>query len=125
MTFLITHRCMLFLSALSIWLPNVVAADPIRITHNQPFPPLSELKNGKSEGLMIDVLRAASARVGLELEFVAAPLEQMQLTLKDGRADALLSGMTPERLRLYDFSSQGWQPAARCLCVRRVRRPRI
>jgi polar amino acid transport system substrate-binding protein len=106
MTFLIIHRCMVFLSALLVWLPNVVAAaDPIRITHNQPFPPLSELKNGKSEGLMIDVLRAASGRAGLELEFVVAPLEQMQRTLTDGRADALLSGMTPERLRSYDFSA--------------------
>ncbi len=106
MTSFVTHGYTLVLSALLVGLSNtLVVADPIRITHNQPFPPLSELKNGKSEGLMIDVLRAASARVGLELEFVAAPLEQMQQTLKDGRADALLSAMTPERLRSYDFSS--------------------
>jgi polar amino acid transport system substrate-binding protein len=94
------------LSGLLLWLSNAnVLADPVRITHNQPFPPLSELKNGKSEGLLIDVLQAASARVGLELEFVAAPLDQMEQTLKDGRADAFLTAMTPERLESYDFSA--------------------
>src|SRR5882672_7418799 len=96
----------LVVSALFLWLSNAVSvADPVRITHNQPFPPLSELKNRKSEGLLIDVLRAASARVGLELEFVAAPLDQMEQTLKDGRADAFLTAITPERLKAYDFST--------------------
>ena len=96
----------LVVSALFLWLSNAVsAADPVRITHNQPFPPFSELKNGKSEGLLIDVLRAASERVGLELEFVAAPLDQMEQTLKDGRAEAFLTAITPERLKSYDFSA--------------------
>jgi len=80
-------------------------AEPVRITHNHPFPPLSELRNGKSEGLLIDVVRAASVRVGLEIEFVGVPVEQMELTLKDGRADAFLTAMTPERLKFYDFSA--------------------
>jgi len=96
----------LAVSVFLFWLSNAACvAEVIRITHNQPFPPLSELKNGKSEGLLIDVLRAASARVGLELEFVAAPLDQMEQTLKDGRADAFLTAMTPERLKSYDFSA--------------------
>jgi len=96
----------LIVSALSLWLSNTgSAADLVRITHLQPFPPFSEVKNGKSEGLQIDVLRAASARVGLELEFVAAPLDQMEQALKDGRADAFLTAMTPERLKSYDFSA--------------------
>jgi polar amino acid transport system substrate-binding protein len=80
-------------------------AEHVRITHNHPFPPFSELRNGRSEGLLIDVLRAASARVGLEIEFVGVPLEQMELTLKDGRADAFLTAMTPERLKSYDFGA--------------------
>jgi polar amino acid transport system substrate-binding protein len=91
---------------LLLWLSNAgSAAEPVRITHNQPFPPLSELRNGKSEGLLIDVLRAASARVGLEIEFVGVPLDQMEQTLKGGRADAFLTAMTPERMKLYDFSA--------------------
>jgi polar amino acid transport system substrate-binding protein len=106
MASLVVHGRTLILTALLVALPNLaVVADPIRITHNQPFPPLSELKNGQSEGLLIDVLRAASARVGLEIEFVPAPLEQMEQTLRDGRADAVLTAMTPERLKVYDFSA--------------------
>jgi Bacterial extracellular solute-binding proteins, family 3 len=49
----------------------------LRITYNQPFPPFSEFKNGESEGLAIDILRAAARQVGIDLEFVASPLEQM------------------------------------------------
>jgi polar amino acid transport system substrate-binding protein len=106
MTIVLIHGWKLLLCVFLLSLSRAAAvADPIRITHNQPFPPLSELRNGKSVGLLIDVLRAASARVGLEVEFVPAPLEQMEQTLKDGRADALLTGITPERLKSYDFSA--------------------
>jgi polar amino acid transport system substrate-binding protein len=80
-------------------------AESFRIIHNQPFPPFSELKNGKSEGLSIDILRAAAGRVGIDLEFVASPIEQMEQTLKDGRGDALLGAVTPERAKSYDFST--------------------
>jgi ABC-type amino acid transport substrate-binding protein len=91
---------------LCLWLADVCAiAEPFRITHNNPFPPFTEFKDGKSQGLTIDLLRAAAVRVGIELEFVASPLEQMEQTLKDGRADALLVAVTPERLKSYDVSS--------------------
>ncbi len=103
---LAVNRCMLGFAVLLFggWNAGCLA-EPVRITHNHPFPPLSELRNGKSEGLLIDVVRAASVRVGLEIEFVGVPVEQMELTLKDGRADAFLTAMTPERLKFYDFSA--------------------
>jgi polar amino acid transport system substrate-binding protein len=81
------------------------AAETARITHNQPFPPFTEVKNGKSEGLAVDILRAAGARAGIELEFVPAPLDQMAQTLKDGRAEALFVAITPERQQLFDLSA--------------------
>lgn len=84
---------------------GVGAAESLRITHNQPFPPFAEFKNGKSEGLAIDILRAAAAREGIELEFVAAPLEQMAQTLAEGRVDALLVAATPERMATFDLSA--------------------
>jgi polar amino acid transport system substrate-binding protein len=84
---------------------GVVAAETFRVTHNQPFPPFAELKNGKSEGLAIDILHAAAARVGIELEFVATPLEPMGQTLVEGRADALLVAATPERMATFDLSA--------------------
>jgi ABC-type amino acid transport substrate-binding protein len=83
----------------------VGAAETFRITHTQPFPPFAEFKNGKSEGLAIDILHAAAARVGIELEFVAAPLEQMGQTLTEGRADALIVAVTPERMATFDLTA--------------------
>jgi ABC-type amino acid transport substrate-binding protein len=84
---------------------GVGAAETFRVAHNQPFPPFAELKDGRSEGLAIDILHAAAARVGIELEFVAAPLEKMGQALTEGRADALLVAATPERMATFDLSA--------------------
>lgn len=81
------------------------AAETVRIAYNQPFPPFAEVKNGKSQGLAVDILSAAGARVGIEWEFVPAPLDQVAQTLKDGRAGALFVAITPERQQLFDFSA--------------------
>jgi ABC-type amino acid transport substrate-binding protein len=79
-------------------------AEVIRIAYNQPFPPFAEFKSGKSDGLAVDILRAAAARATIDLEFVPAPLDQLLQTLKDGRADALFVAITPERRQSFDFS---------------------
>jgi polar amino acid transport system substrate-binding protein len=77
----------------------------VRIAHPQVFPPFSEVSNGNSVGLAVDILRAAAARVGFEVEFVPVPFEQVQRTLEDGRAQAIFPlTITPERLPLFDFS---------------------
>jgi polar amino acid transport system substrate-binding protein len=80
-------------------------AGPIRISHVEPFPPLAELKNGRSEGLAVDIVRAAAARAGIEVEFVGLPLEQFRAALRDGRADAIFLGVAPENLSIFDFSA--------------------
>jgi polar amino acid transport system substrate-binding protein len=88
-----------------LWLSQAQArAEPVRISHVEPFPPFAELKNGRSEGLAIDIVRAAAARARIEVEFVALPLEQFRLSLKDGRADAIFLGIAPENLSIFDFS---------------------
>jgi ABC-type amino acid transport substrate-binding protein len=80
-------------------------AEPVRIAHAQEFPPLAEVRDGKSEGLAIDILRAAAARAGMEVQFVAVPFEQVPLTLADGRAEgAFPLAATPERRQLFDFT---------------------
>ena len=81
------------------------AADTVRIAHDQDFPPLSEVSGGKSEGLAIDILRAAAARAGIEVEFVPVPFEERQRTLEDGRAQAYFPlAITLERRQSLDFS---------------------
>jgi polar amino acid transport system substrate-binding protein len=78
---------------------------PIRIAHDQGFPPFVEFKDGRSEGLAVDIFRAAAARAGVDVKFVPVPFEQRQLTLGDGRADAYFPlSSTPERLQLFDFT---------------------
>ena len=54
----------------------------------------------------MDILRAAAARVGVNVELVPVPFEQIQRTLADGRAQAIFPlTITPERLPLFDFSA--------------------
>jgi polar amino acid transport system substrate-binding protein len=81
-------------------------AQPVRIAYAEVFPPFTELKDGKAEGLAVDIVRAATERSRIEVEFVAVPFEQVQKTLEDGRAEAVFPlTITPERLPLFDFSA--------------------
>src|SRR5690242_7856784 len=78
---------------------------PVRIAHDQDFPPFAEFKDGRSEGLAVDIFRAAAAQAGVDVKFLPVPFEQRRLTLQDGRADAYFPlSITPERLRLFDFT---------------------
>ncbi|HEY2229397.1 MAG TPA: transporter substrate-binding domain-containing protein [Xanthobacteraceae bacterium] len=88
-----------------LWLAQAHAqAETVRITHVEPFPPLAELKDGRSQGLAVDIVRAAAVRAGIEVEFVGLPLEQLRPSLKDARADAIFLGLAPENRPLFDFS---------------------
>jgi len=79
--------------------------EPVRVAHDSGFPPFAEVKDGKSEGLAVDIFRAVAARAGVDVKFVPVAFEQRQLTLVDGRADAYFPlSITPERLQLFDFS---------------------
>jgi polar amino acid transport system substrate-binding protein len=81
------------------------ASEPFRIAHNQNLPPFMMVQDGKSVGLGVDVLRAAAVRAGIELAFVPVTIEHQLASLKDGRADALLSADTPERREMLDFGA--------------------
>lgn len=82
------------------------AAEPVRIAYPEVFPPFAEFKDKKTEGLAVDIVRAAAERAGIEVEFVPVPFEQVQKTLADGRAEAVFPlTITPERLPLFDFSA--------------------
>jgi len=79
--------------------------EPVRVAHDSGFPPFAEVKDGKSEGLAVDIFRAVAARAGVDVKFVPVSFQQRQLTLADGRADAYFPlSITPERLQLFDFS---------------------
>ena len=70
------------------------------------FPPFVEIKDGKPTGLAVDIVRAAAAKAGIDVDFVPVPFDQVHGTLKDGRADAIFPiAITPEREAVYDFSA--------------------
>jgi len=81
-------------------------AEPVQIAYAEVFPPFTELKDGKAEGLAVEIVLAAAARAGINVELVPVPFEQIQRTLEDGRAQAIFPlTITPERLPLFDFSA--------------------
>jgi polar amino acid transport system substrate-binding protein len=81
--------------------------EPVRVAHDRDFPPFAEVKGGKSEGLTVDIFRAAAARAAVEVKFVPVSFEDRQLTLEDGRADAYLpAAIIPDRLQLFDFTDE-------------------
>lgn len=63
-------------------------AEPVQIAYAEVFPPFTELKDGKAEGLAVEIVLAAAARVGINVELVPVPFEQIQRTLEDSRAQA-------------------------------------
>src|SRR5262249_39589744 len=53
-----------------------------------------------------DIFRAAAERAGYEVVFVPLPMEQVELSLKDGRAIAAIPlAITPDRRERLDFSA--------------------
>ena len=101
----VIRRVLVTVALLSIWHGGQAMAEPVRIAYADVFPPFTELRDGKAVGLAVEIVRAAAWHAGIEVEFVAAPFEQVQRTLEDGRAEAVFPlTITPERLPLFDFS---------------------
>ena len=57
-----------------------MADEPVRVAHDSGFPPFAEVKDGKSEGLAVDIFRAVAARARVDVKFVPVSFEQRQLT---------------------------------------------
>ncbi len=81
------------------------AAEKVRLAHDDPFPPFAVYKDGRSEGIVIDILQEALKRVNMEPVYTPAHMDKIQDLLKAGDVDGLaFLGITPERKKLYDFS---------------------
>jgi hypothetical protein len=63
------------------------------------------IQGGKSVGLAADIIRAAAVRAGIDALFVPVTIEQQMPSLSECRADALYTGITPERSQLLDFGA--------------------
>jgi ABC-type amino acid transport substrate-binding protein len=103
----------------------LIGAEQVRITHNQVFPPYAEVQEGKSVGLAVDIIRAAAARAGIDVVFVPLTIEQQMPALRDGRADATFSGVSPERQQFLDFSAPVIATGLRSMSACRMRHLKI
>lgn len=93
------------LTLLSLMAVPNASAETIRVAHNRLLPPFSEVKDGKSVGLLIDIFRAAAERAGYEVEFFPVALDEMEASLKEGRAVATIpTAITPQRRQTMDFT---------------------
>lgn len=94
------------LSILTLGVACAAQAQTIHVAHDQRFPPFAESKDGKSEGLAVDILNAAAQKAGLSIVYVPVPFEEIQRTLNDGRADAIFPlAINPERRASFDFTT--------------------
>jgi polar amino acid transport system substrate-binding protein len=79
--------------------------DTFRLSHIKSFEPFAIAKGDKSEGLSIDILTEALARVGLKAAFVGQDQDKEQESLAQGQVDGLtFFAINPERKKTYDFS---------------------
>ncbi len=97
---------LLFFAFLAFGATPVRADQSVRIAFQTDFAPFVYVKDGKPEGLIIDILNAAAQRSGFTITFVPTPFAQLDATLTNGKADGITPlAVTPDRKKTYDFSS--------------------
>jgi polar amino acid transport system substrate-binding protein len=87
------------------WLLTPFAsADTVRVAHPTQLKSLISVKDGKSVGLVAEILRAAAAREGITIVFVPMSTGVME-ALTNGMADAIAPMLiTPKSQESYDFT---------------------
>lgn len=78
----------------------------MRIGHDVPFEPFAVIEDGRSTGLIVDLVAEALRRAGIGHRFVPLALDASEGALADGTVDALaFKGVSPERRAKMDFSA--------------------
>lgn len=92
------------------------------VCHDDLFVPYFMQKHGRIEGLNVDVLREAAARLGIAIEFRAMPWRRLEseLARPQGTVDcAFAMSRTPAREQYLEFGKVALQPTEYALFVRR------
>ena len=78
----------------------------LKIGHDASFEPFAMVENGRSTGLILDVVAAAMQRMKRDYAFVVLKLDESETALVAGKVDALaFKGDTAERRVRLDFSA--------------------
>ncbi len=81
-------------------------SEALRIGHDAAFEPFAVVENGRSIGLILDVVGEAMKRMRRDFAFAVLSLDEAETALADGKVDALaFKGDTPERRARMDFSA--------------------
>lgn len=85
---------------------GAVRGEALRSAAEPDYPPLSVAsENGMATGFSVELLKAISRAVNLDVSFKSAPWAQIKEELANGELDMLpLVGRTPEREPLFDFT---------------------
>lgn len=80
--------------------------DMVRLVHIRSFEPFAKVKEGKSEGLAIDILTAIFAKANLEVVFIGEQQDKAEDLLFKGEAEGLaFFGINPARKSTFDFTN--------------------
>lgn len=95
-----------FLLAAALLTAMPAQAQTLRIGHDAPFEPFAMVENGRSTGLILDIVAEAMKRMKREFAFAVLKLDESEGALADGKVDALaFKGDTAERRARMDFSA--------------------
>ena len=75
---------------------------------NGVFPPFEYMENGELVGFDIDLIKQIGKDLGYEIEMKVQPFDALIPSLKTGKLDAIISGMsaTEERKKSVDFTDE-------------------
>ena len=98
------RRCPLILAA-SLLMAMPASAQTLRLGHDAPFEPFALVENGRSAGMILDIVAEAMKRAKLDFAFMPLKLDESETALVEGKIDALaFKGDTAERRARIDFS---------------------
>lgn len=111
------------LMLLTLGLGSAVAAekDTWVLAINATFPPFESIDDGSADfvGIDIDLAKAIAEKLGVEMEIQDMQFSALVPTLQSGRADIIISGLSPtaERKEILDFTDSYYFPMNAIICA--------
>jgi polar amino acid transport system substrate-binding protein len=93
------------LGAAGAWPVRAALPEAVRVGHDAPFEPFAFVADGRSQGMLIEVIEQAVRSLPIRCTFVPLALDRIERELEAGTIDAIaFKGVTPGRQRVMDFS---------------------
>ncbi len=84
---------------------QLLASGTLTVGLSPDYPPLQFKQDGELMGIEVDNARSVAKILGMRLNLVEQPLEQLLVSLESGKVDVVMSGLsvTPERAQRVEF----------------------